>query len=75
MDKLNRRIQNGFILYTTTNKNEYHRINGPAAIRLDGRAMFWYKNGLSHRKNKPTIIHSDGYVDWYEEGRVIENNM
>jgi hypothetical protein len=34
--------------------------------------MFWYKNGDYHRdKDLPAIIHNDGRMSWYKNGKLI----
>ena len=34
----------------------------------DDGTQIWYRFGLLHRKGKPAIIHTDGSVEFWEEG-------
>jgi hypothetical protein len=47
---------------------EYHREDGPAIERADGRKE-WYLNDLLHREDGPAIENADGRKFWYLEGK------
>lgn len=50
----------------TNRKGIYHRLDGPAIIKLDGTKI-WYKNGLRHRLNGPAV-EVVSYKDWWKNG-------
>lgn len=59
---------NGARVYLN-DRDEYHRIHGPAIVYTDGGES-WYQNGQLHRDHGPAIVHTDGQVLWYQRGRL-----
>jgi hypothetical protein len=45
-------------------KNQLHRLDGPAYERADG-AKEWYVDGKLHRLDGPAIERADGYKSWW----------
>jgi hypothetical protein len=52
-----------------------HRENDkPAIITKDG-SKYWFKHGHLHRNNKPAIMLSNGFIEYFEEGKSYGNCM
>ena len=45
----------------------YHKKNAPALHSED--AKVWYKHGVLHRENLPSIEYADGRKEWFFEGK------
>ncbi len=56
----------GTIIYLN-DKNQLHRIDGPAIERVNGDKL-WYENGKRHRLNGPAIEDINGDKYWYQNG-------
>jgi hypothetical protein len=54
-------------------KRQYHRINGPAIIHVNGDQV-WYVDGELHRTDGPAYISINGYTVWYVNGRCYHDN-
>jgi hypothetical protein len=37
-------------------------------IRFENHYCYWYKNGLLHREDGPTVEYSNGNKEWYKNG-------
>ena len=49
-------------------KDEYHRLDGPAFERADGYKE-WYVDGKRHRLDGPAIEKADGDKSWWVDGK------
>ena len=49
-------------------KNQLHRIDGPAVEYSYGRRKEWYIDGLRHRIGGPALEYCNGRKEWYERG-------
>ena len=49
-------------------KNQFHRLDGPALIEADG-AQHWALNGEYHREDGPAMIWANGRQEWFRRGR------
>ena len=49
-------------------KNELHRVNGPAVIYNNGKKI-WCQYGEKHRTNGPAVIWANGTKEWYRNGK------
>jgi len=47
--------------------NKWHREDGPAVIRADGKRR-WYRNDKLHREDGPAVIYANGEQHWYQNG-------
>lgn len=50
--------------------NDRHRVNGPAAVYLDGFCA-WWRYGLLHRTDGPARIWADGHADYWVNGNQV----
>ena len=50
-------------------KNEYHRLDGPAIEGYDGFKQ-WHENGKLHRLDGPAVEYTDGHKAWYVDGKL-----
>ena len=50
------------------NKDELHRVDGPAIEYADG-SKAWYKNGELHRVNGPAVEYTNGHKAWWVNGK------
>jgi len=49
-------------------KNEFHRVGGPAILRPNGDEE-WHQNGLLHRTDGPAVKLADGTEKWVQKGK------
>ncbi len=64
----------GTIIYLN-DKNELHRLDGPA-IKDVGGNKWWYQNGKLHRLNGPAVEFADGEKDyWINDHRLTEEEF
>ena len=49
-------------------KNELHRLDGPAREYADG-SKSWYVEGKLHRQDGPAFEQANGYKAWWVEGK------
>lgn len=47
----------------------YHRVDGPACEWLGNK--YWYKDGRLHRERGPAVIHADGSIEYWLDGKMI----
>lgn len=59
-------IDDGDICYRN-DKNQLHRIHGPAFICYDGSTE-WWQNGQLHRDDGPALEYAVGTKVWYQYG-------
>ncbi len=59
-------IYEDYIIFIN-NKNQFHRVDGPAVIYYSG-TKFWYKNSQLHREDGPAVIYHDGAKSWFING-------
>lgn len=52
------------------NRNELHRINGPAVIFKNGEKR-WIQNGVLHREDGPAVLYPDGRGLWFLHGELL----
>lgn len=64
-----RQINDDGAIHYYNEAGEYHRIDGPAIIRLNGSEE-WLINGRHHRTDGPAYIGSDGAELWVIEGET-----
>jgi hypothetical protein len=53
------------------NKDQPHRIGGPAIEWADG-GKSWWVNGIRHRIDGPAIEYYDGSEEWYVNGKKLK---
>ncbi len=58
----------GDIIYLN-DKNELHRLNGPAIESVEGN-KYWFENGKRHRLDGPAVRGIDGDKLWYRNGEL-----
>ena len=51
-------------------KDQFHRLDGPAIERADGRKEWWV-DGKLHRLDGPAIEYANGYKSWYVNGEIM----
>ena len=63
--------KNWYILYTN-DLNEIHQEGDkPSYIHFNGYLSFC-KNNKYHRKGNPTIIYSDGTLEYWEDNKLVK---
>ena len=61
---MNRTVDKGGTIRYKNEKDEYHRLDGPAYENRFGYKE-WYINGKLHREDGPSKIWSDGSCSYY----------
>lgn len=56
--------------YWRNQKNELHRLDGPAVIHIAEGWMEWYVNNKLHREDGPAHIHPRFFKSWYKHGKL-----
>ena len=55
-------------IYWYNDKDEYHRLDGPAFEYADG-SKEWFFNGKRHRLDGPAFEYADGSKEWFFNGK------
>jgi hypothetical protein len=54
-------------IYWCNDKDEYHRLDGPAIEYADGHKS-WFVDGKRHRLDGPAVECANGYKAWFVDG-------
>jgi hypothetical protein len=60
-------VDNDKTIHWYNDKDEYHRLDGPAIEYADG-SKEWRVDGKLHRLDGPAIEYTDGHKAWYVNG-------
>jgi hypothetical protein len=60
-------VDNDKTIHWYNDKDEYHRLDGPAIEYADG-SKEWRVDGKLHRLDGPAFEMADGYKAWYVDG-------
>ena len=67
----NLRISNDGTKRWYNDKDQIHRLDGPAILYPNG-TEFWYKNNKLHRTDGPAVTYKDGEELWFINGKRVE---
>jgi len=62
-------VDNDKTIHWCNDKDEYHRLDGPAVEMADG-SKSWYIDGKRHRIDGPAIEYANGDKSWYIDGKL-----